>query len=207
MAKTISEAQADALADGFLDDLGDDFKPKKTLSKLFMVCAKIVEEAQDNLNSSDRVSSGALSESIKIIDPVSEGKNIRIDISMLYYWKFINDGVKGVKSGQPNSKYAFKNMFVGKKMLKAIRKWLLKEGLKTKAKGQGKPISKREKKRTSITDKTTSAAYGIAMSVKAKGLKKTNFFTKALKEGNKFAKKELGKSFKLDIIEAIPKKL
>lgn len=207
MAKTISQAQAEALAEGFLDDIGEDIKPTKTLSKLFLACAKIIEEAQNNLNSSDRVASGALSESMKIIDPVNEGKNIRIDISMLHYWKFVNDGVKGVKSGQPNSKYAFKNLIVGKKMLKAIRKWLVKEGLKTKAKGQGRPISKRERKRKTITDKTTSAAYAISRSIKAKGLKKTNFLTKAIKEGNKFLKSELGKGFKADIIEAIPKKL
>jgi hypothetical protein len=209
MAKTISQAQAEALAEGFLDGLGEEeFKPTKTLSQLVLVCGKIIEEAQNNLNSSDRVSTGALSESIKIIDPVVEGSKIRIDITMLYYWKFINEGVKGVVSKKPNSKYSFKNLYVSKSMLKALKKWVAKEGLKTKAKGQGKPISKRERKRSKIkTDKTASAAYAIGRSVKAKGLKKTSFLTKAIKEGNKFAKDKLGKSFALDIVEAIPKRI
>lgn len=205
MAKSITEAQANALAEGFFDGLGEDFKPTKSLSKLFLVCGKIVEEAQNNLNSADRVSTGALSESLKIIDPVIEGKNVRIDISMLYYWKFINDGVKGVKSGRPSSKYSFKNLYPSKKMVKAIRRWVIKEGIKAKAKGQGKPVTKREGKRRNITDTTTSTAYSIARSVKAKGLKKTNFFTNALKEGNKYAKEQIGKGFKVDIIDAIPK--
>lgn len=207
MAKSISQAQAEALAEGFFDDIGEAFQPVKATSKLILAAGKIVEEAQNNLNKSDRVASGALSESLTIIDPVKEGNKIRIDISALPYWKFINDGVKGVKSGQPSSKYSFKNMFVGKKMVKAIRKWLIREGLKTKAKGQGKPVSKREKKRKSITDTSNSIAYAIAKSVKANGLKKTNFLTKAVREGNKYAKDQIGKGFKADIIDSIPKKI
>jgi hypothetical protein len=207
MAKSISEAQAEALADGFLDGFGEAFKPKKALSKIILVAGKFVEEAQNNLNKSDRNASGALSESITIVDPVKDGNNIRVDISMLYYWKFINDGVTGVISQQPSSPYKFKNLFVSKKMLKAIRKWVIKEGLKFKAKGQGKPISKREKFRKSITDTSTSTAYAISRAVKAKGLKKTNFVKKALAETNKYAKQEIGKGFKADIIDAIPKKI
>lgn len=207
MAKSIGEAQAQALADGFLDDLGEDFKPQKTLKNFFLVVAKFVEEATDNLNKADRVSTGALSDSIKIIDPVIEGKKIRVDISMLYYWKFINDGVKGVISGRPSSQYSFKNLFVSKKMLKALRKWVVKEGIKMKATGQGKPITKRERKRKKITDTSTATAYAISRSVKAKGLKKTNFVTNALKAADKYAKKELGKGFTADIIDAIPKSI
>src|ERR1044072_112479 len=207
MAKSISESQAKALADGFLDDLGEDFKPSKTLSKFFEVVGKLIEEAQNNLNSADRVSSGALSDSIKAIDSIIEGKKIRVDISMLYYWKFIDKGVKGVKSGKPNSPYSFKNLYPSKKMLKAIKKWVTKEGLKAKAKGQGKPINKRERKRKSVTNATNDIAYAISRSIKAKGLKKTNFMTNAVKEANKFAKKELGKTFAIDVLESLPKKI
>lgn len=210
MPKTISEAQADALSDGFLDTIGSDeeeFKPKKSLSKLIQIAAFILEEANDNLNSADRVSSGALASSMKIKDPVSFGNQIIMDIEMLEYWKFINDGVKGVKSGRPNSKYSFKNLYVGKNMLNKIHRWLKKEGVKAKTRTGGKPISKRERKRSKITDTSKSVAFAISKSVKAKGLKKTNFFTKAVAAGQKKAKEELGKSLALDIIETIPKKL
>src|SRR5574341_1284636 len=201
MPKTISEAQANALASGFLDTIGskdEEFKPKKSLSKLIEIGAFILEDANDNLNTSDRVSSGALASSMKIKDPVSFGNQIIMDIEMLEYWKFINDGVKGVKSGRPNSKYSFKNLFVGKRMLNNIHRWLKKEGVKAKTKTGGKAISKRERKRRKITDVSRSTAFAIAKSVKAKGLKKTNFFTKAVAAGKKKAQQELGKSLALD---------
>lgn len=211
MAKSISQAQADALASGFFDSLGTDkseeFTPRKTLGKFILIAGKIIERANENLNKSDRVSSGALIDSHKITDPVKTSKEFRIDITALYYYKFIDMGVKGFVSKTINSPYSFKNLYVGGKMLKNLQKWLRKEGLKAKTNVGGKPISSREKRRSKITDKTKSTAYAIGRSVKAKGLKRTNYFSNALKYGNKLVKDELGKSLKVDVIESIPKKL
>lgn len=209
MATTISSAQRSALSDNFFDNLGsgkDEFQPKNSLSALYQLAGGLVNDAQRNLNSADRVASGALSESMKILDPriTRGGKNISIDIELLYYYKFIDGGVKGTKGGA--GKYAFKNDGVGKKMRNEIRKWIIREGLKHKS-DKYSPITKREGKRKSITETSNQVAYVIARSIKQKGLKRTNFLAKAVKTARNNSRELLSKGFKVDIINALPKQL
>jgi hypothetical protein len=207
MATSISKAQAKLLADNFLDSIGskEDFKPKNSLSALFEVAGFLIETAQKNLNKADRVSSGALSESMKVLNPERRGKIIVIDIELLYYYIFHDLGVRGTKKG--SGKFAFKNDFPSKKMVKSIQRWLRKEGLKAKTDVGGKPITKREAKRKSISDATKGAAYAIARSVKQKGIKKTLFWTNAIKATERKAEQELGDAFVVDVLDAIPSKL
>jgi hypothetical protein len=206
MAKSISTAQAEALASGFFDDLGSDeeFQPVETLSTLIQLAGELVGTAQENLNVVDRVATGSLSESLKILNPEVTGETIRVDIEALYYYRFIDQGVKGTKGG--NGKYQFRNDLVGRNMLNAIRKWVIREKLKMRTNKKYKAISKREAKRKRITDTSTSISYAIAKSIKRKGLKKTMFFTNAvINTQNKL--KDLAVPLKIDIINTLPKKL
>jgi hypothetical protein len=207
MATSISKAQADALAKGFFDSIGssEDLKPTETLSALYLLAGGLVDDAQKNLNKADQVASGKLSESLKVLNPESVGRNVRIDISALYYFKFLNEGVKGTKGG--SGKYAFKNNKVGGKMLTSIRKWLIREGLKSRTRTGGPAITKRESRRKSITETSNSVAYGIAVGVKMKGIKRSNFFTDAVRTTQAKAKDQLAKGLKLDIINSLPSKL
>lgn len=208
MATSISSAQASALADGFFDSLGsskDELKPKESLSALYQLAGGLVSDAQRNLISSDRIASGKLADSFKVLNPEQLGKNIVIDIEALYYYQFIDGGVKGTRGG--SGKFSFKNNFVGRKMQEAIRKWLIKEGLKARTTKKYKAISIREAKRKSITETSRSVAFAISKYIKQKGLKRTNFFAKALTSTKDKAAKELSKGFKIDIINSLPKKL
>lgn len=135
------------------------------------------------------------------MDPVQLGKTVRMDISALFYYKFVDQGVKGTKKG--SGKYAFKNDGVGKKMMIAIRKWVIREGLKHKS-DKYKAITKREAKRKSITDTSTSTAYAIAKSVKQKGIEPSGFFTDAVRSTQAAANEELGAALKIDIINTLP---
>ena len=207
MASSISKAQADAIAEDF--NFGgsgkDEFEPKASLSALYQLAGGLVEKAQANLVAADNVSSGKGAESITVLNPERVGKTVRIDISMLYYLQFVDQGVKGVKSG--SGKYAFKTKFPGKKMMEAIRKWIIKEGLKSRARGQGRSITRREARRRSVTNTSQSAAYAIASSVKQKGIKASKFMEKAIRDTRKEVKSEMGGALKIDVIAAIPKKL
>lgn len=214
MAKSITKAQAEALADDF-DFGGDDrnaFAPANSITVLYKKAGELVEQAQDNLNKADHVASGAGSASIKVLNPEKDGKRVRIDISMLFYLQFIDQGVRGVKSG--SGKYAFKTKYPGKKMMEAIRKWLIKEGLKARTvRGErlkpktAKLISQRETKRKSITETSNSVAYAIASSIKQKGIKPSRFMERAIRDTRRDVRQDLGAALKLDVIAAIPKKL
>jgi hypothetical protein len=119
MANSITQAQAKLLADGFLDNIGDDeLKPTESLSALIMLAGGLVDEAQRNLVKVDRVSSGDLSDSLRVLDPVQLGKTIRLDVSALRYYAYINDGVKGTRGGA--GKYSFKKETVGGEFLKSL---------------------------------------------------------------------------------------
>lgn len=209
MPSSISSEQAKALAEGFFNDIGeskDGLQPKNSLAALYRVAGTLVDEAVNNLNKSDRVATGALSSSLKVRDPrVVNGVNVIVDVEALFYYKFIDKGVKGTNGGI--GEYSFKYDMPGKKMTNAIRKWIKSEGVKAKTTKKYKAISKREAKRKKITDKTASMAFAIARKIKQKGLKRTNFFSEALKTTKVIAKQELTKGFRIDIINSLPKKL
>src|SRR5690349_7138319 len=134
MATSISKAQAEALNNGFFDQFGvtkDSLKLKGTFGKLVTLAGVLVEEAQRNLDRSDRVASGALYDSIKVLDPrVINGVLFEVDIELLFYFAFIDAGVKGTKRGSSGAGYSFKNDKPSKKMVAAFAKWIAKEGLK-----------------------------------------------------------------------------
>jgi hypothetical protein len=205
MPTSITKAQAKLLADGFLDNIGDDeLKPTESLSALILLAGGMVEQAQSNLNNNtpNRVSTGALSDSITIGNPTQTGKTVRMDITALFYYKFIDQGVRGTESG--SGKYAFKNNKVSKKMMTAIRKWVIREGLKAKTDVGGPSITKREAKRKTITDTSQSTAYAIAGAVKRKGIQANNFFTDAVITTQNKADDILGAALKIDIINTLP---
>jgi len=186
-----------------------DGKPLETA--LYNIAVEFITAATDNLNKADRLSTGGLLESIKQSEIVVMGKKMKINISVLVYYKFIDKGVKGWQSGSPgDSPYAFKAPAgkSGKKsseMVTAIRKWLIREGLKSKStsKNPKNAISSRESKRQKITDTSTSTAIMIAGMVRRHGLKKTNFWTDAEATASKFAQKEFETALTISVINSL----
>lgn len=207
MPKSITQVQAEALAEGF--DFGgsskDAFKPVKSLGVLMRLGGELAERAANNLIRADRVATGKGAESIAVGRPEKEGSTLHVDVSMNYYLQFVDKGVKGTRGG--SGEYSFKNDKPGGKMIKAITAWLTTEKRKAKTNVGGKPITKREKKRKTITGSAKSAAWPIAISIKRKGLKPTKFMTDAIKETRKDFKSEFGKTLKIDVVNALPKNL
>lgn len=196
-------------------DAGE-FKPfegQALETALYNVAAAFIASAADNLNNVDRVSSGNLLESIKPSEIQVFGKTMQIEISVLDYYKFIDQGVKGWQSGNPSdSPYAFKTPQKGgsgkknSEMVTAIRKWLIKEGLasrKLSRKSASHAISPRESRRQKITDTSTSQAIVIAGMIRRHGLKKTNFWTDAAATATKTAEQEFGAALQIDIINSL----
>jgi hypothetical protein len=212
MAKSISQAQAEALAEGFFDSQAttlegrDALRPKKSLSVLFRLAGELVEAAQSNLIKSNSIASGVLSDSLSVSSPVKIGNTVRVDVTMAYYGRFVNEGVNGVKKSR-GSKFKFKYANPGRKMVAAIRGWQRRGGLsvRTVVKSRTGVIGKQEGKNKRISE--MAAAYAIAKSIKMRGLKKTGFMDKAVATINAKAIEQLGAALKIDVINSLPNKL
>lgn len=201
---SISKAQAAALAEGFLDDLGsskDDFAPRNTLTELFLLAGELIEDAQNNLNASNRNASGELSESLVADEPTQIGATVSIDILMNFYGAFVNKGVKGTRSGRSTAGYSFRNEGVSKNMLKALAEWVKrgKQSTRTVTKYKGYGRHERKNKTISQYDKV----YALGRAIKQHGLKPTGFLDKAVQSAEEKFADRLGAALRIDVIDGL----
>lgn len=184
---SISKAQANAIADGFLNSLGE--RPMKEgempvieqLLKNFG--ADFITTAQENLKNNGSIASGAIND-IRM-NFTKFGTNYTISLGYpktepaSKYWDFINKGVKGTKNIKADSKtpYKFKQ---GKKSIpiSVAEKWLGYNKLKVTA---VKPYRKLGVEQKAL-DSKKSLAYVLARSIHRKGIKSTHYFDNAKKE-------------------------
>jgi hypothetical protein len=167
-----------------------------------------IELARTNLDASQRVSTGNLSDSIVASKVQVFGKTYLVEIKLNSYYQFVDKGVKGWKEANkaPNSPYQFKRTPAGQKMMLAIRDWMLREGLKGRAReNSSRQASLRDQRRASMRDATTSAAYAMANKIKQVGTSPSYFWTNTADEMRKRIRQELGKALKTNIIEIVTK--
>lgn len=188
MPINISRSQRSALDEGFLDTLGtgrseEGISITSTEDVLIKWAGDFILAAQQNLDGSDAVSSGELSNSIKFTINVAATK-YRLDISMADYYDFVNKGVRGIESNAkaPGSPYQFRKRSVSPAFLEALTKWVRREGLKSRIIPEAavtERVYKRKAKVLGPQDKERSLAYLIGRSIKRKGVRATGFFDKA----------------------------
>lgn len=201
---SITEAQLAALSEPFLRDAtsnrNDYFSAKElpVVERLLIAsAAQFIQEVQDNLDRMGKVSSGTLSTDIKSGELINSGGSY--SISMGYpagskggdYWDYVNQGVKGIDSGQPaNSEYFFKKKSAPPVMVDAIYGWLRDNNISAKIDDQPRKLSALQTKRKSLQqlDPRKSLAYIIARNIKLRGLPYTGYFDKAITSvyGTKF---------------------
>lgn len=201
---SISKAQAEALAEGFLDTLGsskDEFQPKHTYTELFLLVGELIETAQKNLNKAGLVSTGEGSASIIADEPVQNGGIISVDVLMNFYLQFHNKGVKGTRSGRSTAGYSFKNEVVGKNMYNEIDGWIKRAGLSTRTVKKYKGYGKHETRRKEIA--AYDNAYAMARSIKMHGLKPSGFMDSAIQSTSDKIEKRLGAALVLDIVDGL----
>lgn len=199
---SISKAQAEALADEFLDELGTDkggIQPKDTLSEAVVLAAELAETAQLYLEQDKSNASGKLSDSIQVLEPITEGGLFITSVEMNFYGRFINSGVKGRKSGA--GVYAFKYNRPSRKMVDAIQQYIRSAGNKIRNTSKRKTISGNEKKNISISE--AGSAYAMAQAIVNKGIRATGFMDKAVQETADKVSERLGAAFSIDIINSL----
>jgi hypothetical protein len=201
---SISKAQAEALADGFLDDIGtgnpNELQPRETISELLLLAGELVEDAQKNLDNTKSNASGELSKSIEANEPTTAPGLIQIDIEMNFYGQFVNKGVKGTKEG--SGLYAFKSDMPGRKMLKSIEQYI--KDAKSKLRSVKQHIGY-ENKNKGVSD--ANSAFAMARAVKQHGIKPTFFMDKAINDTDKKVSERLGDALAIDVLNSLPDKL
>jgi hypothetical protein len=204
MARSISDRQRNVK----LEDIGSDkgsFEPVKldaVEQTLVEMAILFKTTAEDRLSVQNAIDTGKLADSIQFTQVKYLGGVYSVDINVLDYYDFVNKGVKGLNGGG-SSPYQYKNLGVSKAMLFAIRKWLIRHGLKSNSKAARKNPLGTEKKTRAFDNTSNSMAYAIAKSIKKKGLKPTGFWDSAEQATEKEMEKSLGNAFAVDIVNGI----
>ena len=203
MARSIAEVQAELLSEGTLDRLGSAKVPSDAIpvieELIIRSAAEFVLAVRENLDKDGKVSTGGLTDGVAAGELRKSGSTLTIEIGYdksdpaALYWDYVNQGVKGLDSGQPaGSDYSFKTRKVVPVMAEAIYQWVKKNNISAQNEDQRRNISSLQKKRQdirSLGDPRMGLAYAIAAKIKRRGLPYTGFWDKAVKEylGKKFA--------------------
>jgi hypothetical protein len=152
--------------------------------------AKFIIQVQKNLISANKTDTGRLEDDIQQGDLIKTGGSYLIDIGYpktsegARYYDFVNKGVKGFKSGTPNSPYSFKSAYpsINGPMVTAIQKWVKRNSKLARREDQKYNLSGLQKKRKSVSELNTgrTTAYLIARKIKQRGLPRTGFFDDAI---------------------------
>ena len=170
-----------------------------------------IKRVQDNLKKANKVDTGTLSTDITEGELIKQGSSYSLDIGYpvgsagAKYYDFVNKGVKGFKSGQPNSPYSFKSAYpsMNGPMVTAIQKWVKRNALSQRREDQKYNLSSTQNKRKSVAQLNTgrTTAYLIARKIKQRGLPKTGFFDNAVDEVfNQQFYDKMGKAIGADLV-------
>lgn len=197
--KSLKKEQSKLVDSGFLDSLGQDkdaIKMNKVAKVLIELAGGVMEDAANNLNTSNSVNSGRLISEMEQ-EITADQRFLETVVKMLDYGKFIDEGVNGTQNNR-GSRFGFKNNFVGRKMRLAIKKWAVRENLSA---GTFKRKIGKETKSGTPED----MAYAIALAIKKNGINKTEFMTKAINTlQQKLNSDKVLKAFKIDVIASLP---
>lgn len=131
-----------------------------------------------------------LAQSIHVMPAVQKPGQISVAIeSEVDYWDYVDKGVRGVKKNKaPKSKYKFKTIGAGPKMIASFKKYIAKTG--TKNFGGRKLVQKNKNKQANAID---TAAKQMAVYTKIGGIRPVGFVEKAV---NNKTKNELIRNLK-----------
>lgn len=206
MPINLNKAQSKAISSGFLDTKGEQ-KVQLLVAEnvLEQYGAEFKAKIGHLMNQRQVIGSGKLLESITPV-VIEEGANLKLQIRLLDYYDFPNQGVRGVKSSKnaPRSPYRYKNYGMNEEGRASIKQYILSGKAKVsavrndKAAGIGlerKGISQKPKK--SLIDRQTDQ---LIYMIKKYGIKATNYFTDAFTETMKDFEVTMSEAVGRDIV-------
>lgn len=207
---SFAKVQHEALADGFIDLLGEDtanFEPVKlndVNNTIVQLAAKYIDIVADKINEKDVVSSGRMADEMQPTMLEFDGKTYRIGITAPEYSSYQDEGVNGWAVDR-GSRFSFRTRGVDPEgdMVKSVKQWIQREG--ASARNVTKAVTARERKGQAMPDPTTRAAVRASYFIKKKGIKPRRFWKEATDEFLVEMENELGIALKIDIINCITK--
>jgi hypothetical protein len=220
---SIEQAQK-ALGESF--DFGGDTKQgalklNAVEKVMYDAATKFIGLAQQRINAKKKVDRGNLSDiSVSTIQKTGNKYSLTIGYDKTNpaseYYDFQNKGVKGIKSGQPNSPYKFRTLSVSKNMVEAILQWYLRHKNYIRNEDQRKGLSPLQIKRKTISNvadpkiKLRQLATNTAKNIKKRGIGRLGFFDDNLDKafGQEFQAKlaqALGQDIALTITQTFKK--
>jgi hypothetical protein len=146
------------------------------------------------LNQKKVIASGDIEDvELKIVE---DANSVTLNISYAYYAKFVDKGVKGVRSSKnaPNSPYQFKNFGMSADGRESIKKWLSSAKAKVRSKDVQKygavGTERKFKKISEMDERLNTTIYNI----KKYGIKTRNFIDPVLTKTLVGFEKELGEA-------------
>lgn len=209
---SITQAQVNFLKDNLLSKLGEDRGNELTVLEgiLAQYANAFIGEAVRNINEKGSVSKGTMASDLEF-QVTRTGQSYEIVIGYpltspaAEYYDFQNKGVSGIKTKHP-SPYSFKTAYPSRKMVSEILEWMKTANIQSRNEDQKYGQSKLQSKRQSMAEAQQGLAYGIAKSIKKKGITPTRFFDDAITStfNNDFIN-VLGKALAADIsLKIIP---
>lgn len=202
---SFNKVQHEALADGFIDLLGEDAQNfesvelSDTAKTIVQLAAIYVELISDKIDEKDLASSGKLQNLITPTQVEFDGTTYSIGINAPNYASYQDEGVNGWAVNR-NSRFSFKTRGVDPSgaMVKSLKQWIAREG--KSAENVKVSVSSREARGRQMPDATTRAAIRAAYMIKRQGIKPKYFWKEATNEFLVVLENELGTAIKIDVI-------
>ena len=200
MPISFSKAQSRAL--GKIGSSRDEFQSFVASNILEQYGVEFKKVLEDLMKQRQISASGELADSI---NPLVDNEGKRLTITMLDYYDFVNEGVKGVKSSKnaSTSPYKFKNYGMSAEGRTSIKNYILSGKAKVrstggdKARGIGlerKGVQFSQKK--SLIDRQVDT---LIYNIKKYGIKKTDYFTDAFEKVFANWEKDMGEALGEDV--------
>ena len=131
---------------------------------------------------------GATGDLMDSINPIIDNDGKRLTITMLDYYDFVNEGVKGVRNNKnaPNSPYKFKNYGMNAEGRASIKQYILSGKAKVSNKQvRGKTTIGLERKGVKMSEKKSlidRQVDTLIYNIKKYGIKQTDYFTDAFEK-------------------------
>jgi hypothetical protein len=201
MPISFSKAQSRAL--GKIGSSKDEFEFFVASNILEQYGAEFKAELERIMAARDIV--GATGDLMESINPQVDNEGKRLTITMLDYYDFVNEGVKGVKSSRnaPTSPYKFKNYGMNAEGRASIKQYILDGKAKVSATGGDKArgIGLERKgvqfaKKKSLIDRQVDT---LIYNIKKYGIKKTDYFTDAFEKVFANWEQDMAEAFSEDV--------